>query len=148
MPTTNLYTRHCTSPLCGFNNGGCLGTRLEEYLGKCVMCGHDEVVWIPMEEAEEDGPWMVHQKDNQFARFQIHFREQIKKLQDIKAIPVEDTTGCKHESVLPKFDWEVAQTMTPYEVRKQFPRFSGVCPDCDEKVIVYASYEHYLSGDW
>jgi len=66
----------------------------------------------------------------------------------LRSIRNVEPDGCKHEAVLPQFDWETAQTMTPTEVRKKFPRFHGVCPGCNEQVVVYASYEHYLSGDW
>lgn len=35
------------------------------------------------------------------------------------------------------------------EVRKRWPRLFGVCPrGCGYNGIAYASYEHYLSGDW
>jgi hypothetical protein len=55
---------------------------------------------------------------------------------------------CKHLKCLPEFDKSTAQKMSVSEIRKAFPRFSGICPDCGNNVMVYASYEHYLMGDW
>lgn len=35
------------------------------------------------------------------------------------------------------------------EVRKRFPRLHGVCPKgCGFTGIAYASFEHYIYGDW
>lgn len=35
------------------------------------------------------------------------------------------------------------------EIRKRWPRLSGPCPKgCSFNGIAYASYEHYMSGDW
>jgi hypothetical protein len=35
------------------------------------------------------------------------------------------------------------------EVRKRWPRLNGPCPKgCGFNGIAYASYEHYISGDW
>ena len=53
--------------------------------------------------------------------------------------------GCECESV--KFDTEQARHMTTEEVRAHFPRFFGNCM-CGYSGIKYASYEHYLCGDW
>lgn len=34
-------------------------------------------------------------------------------------------------------------------VRKRFPRLEGICPKgCGFKGIAYASYAHYIYGDW
>lgn len=55
---------------------------------------------------------------------------------------------CKHKLVVPNFDKEKASKMTEDEVRKIYPRFSGVCPECGHNVIVYASPEHFFAGDW
>lgn len=58
------------------------------------------------------------------------------------------TEGCKHEKCQPAFDEERAKSMTVEEVRKEFPRFFGNCPDCGTQVISYASRAHYVFGDW
>lgn len=35
------------------------------------------------------------------------------------------------------------------EVRRRWPRLDGPCPlGCGYNGIYYASYEHYISGDW
>jgi hypothetical protein len=35
------------------------------------------------------------------------------------------------------------------EIRKRWPRLSGTCPKgCGYQGIWYASYEHYICGDW
>lgn len=60
----------------------------------------------------------------------------------------EEQSDCQHESVMPTFDKEAALDMTADEVRKRWPRFSGSCPKCRRHVILYASYAHYLMGDW
>ncbi len=33
-------------------------------------------------------------------------------------------------------------------VRKKWPRFSGTCKICGYTGIKYASFKHYLYGDW
>jgi hypothetical protein len=48
-----------------------------------------------------------------------------------------------------QFDLEAAATMHVYEVRMKFPRLDGPCPKgCGFTGIGYASFEHYISGDW
>jgi hypothetical protein len=35
------------------------------------------------------------------------------------------------------------------QIRKRWPRLAGVCPKgCGYAGISYASYEHYIYGDW
>lgn len=35
------------------------------------------------------------------------------------------------------------------KIRKRFPRLEGLCPKgCGYRGIYYASYEHYMYGDW
>lgn len=56
---------------------------------------------------------------------------------------------CEHPKLVPAFDAVAAETMTSTEVRRAFPRGSGICPDCGENMAaVYASFEHYVKGDW
>jgi hypothetical protein len=58
---------------------------------------------------------------------------------------VEEPT-CDHGV---KFDELAARGLDENEVRKRWPRLSGVCPKgCGFNGIGYASYMHYLSGDW
>jgi len=56
---------------------------------------------------------------------------------------------CTHPQTTPPFDAEDARKLNDAgEVRKKYPRFFGQCPDCGAQVIGYASYEHYIMGDW
>ena len=55
---------------------------------------------------------------------------------------------CHHESVIPHFVEAVAKFMEPSLVRAVYPRFEGVCPECNEPVVVYASNEHFIYGAW
>lgn len=55
---------------------------------------------------------------------------------------------CKHATVMPTFDYEASKGLSSHEVRQRWPRFWGECPDCHQQLILYASREHYYSGDW
>lgn len=59
-------------------------------------------------------------------------------------------TECNHEGAHVEFDIEDARQnkLTASEVRKKYPRFYGPCPDCGGGLIKYASFEHYVYGDW
>lgn len=53
---------------------------------------------------------------------------------------------CDHGIV---FDEEDAKKMTANEVQKKYPRLWGVCPKgCGYVGIGYASFAHYICGDW
>jgi hypothetical protein len=58
--------------------------------------------------------------------------------------------GCPHSKCMPQYDSEKVkkENMSPERVRELYPRFCGQCPDCGEQLIQYASFEHYLAGDW
>lgn len=56
--------------------------------------------------------------------------------------------ACTHYKIMPKFDEEAAKGLTAHEVRAKWPRFYGECPDCGQRGIYYASYVHYIAGDW
>lgn len=61
----------------------------------------------------------------------------------------ERMNTCSHPGMPePKFDREKAKTMTSDEVRRIYPRLHYACPACKSNVIGYASFEHYLMGDW
>lgn len=62
--------------------------------------------------------------------------------------PQRDPNECQHAKCQPAWDAEKAKGMDEREIRKVFPRFDGVCPDCKERVIVYASFEQYIGGDY
>ena len=55
---------------------------------------------------------------------------------------------CRHPYSTPAFDEDAARSLDAYEVRRRWPRFDGVCPFCRERVIMYASYAHYILGDY
>lgn len=47
------------------------------------------------------------------------------------------------------YDPTYGRMMLNYEVRERYPRLDGECPrGCGYKGIAYASYEHYVAGDW
>ena len=59
-----------------------------------------------------------------------------------------DVRTCDHGLV---FDEELCKRESPgaHHVRKQFPRLDGVCPKgCGFHGIAYASFAHFLWGDW
>lgn len=67
-------------------------------------------------------------------------------LDDLKC---EAFSECLHSSIPePEFDLEVAKTLSADEVRKKYPRIWATCPDCGCPVIKYASFTHYIAGDW
>lgn len=33
-------------------------------------------------------------------------------------------------------------------IRRMFPRVIEVCPDCNQRIIMYASKAHIVYGDW
>lgn len=65
-------------------------------------------------------------------------------MRDFEIIPVEN---CDH-GVTILFDKEKANGMTPDEVRKEFPRGNIYCDKCGYYGVMYASFEHYIAGDW
>jgi hypothetical protein len=47
------------------------------------------------------------------------------------------------------FDEELAKNMTVKEIRQMFPRLDGICPKgCGFDGFAYASYAHFVYGDW
>lgn len=59
------------------------------------------------------------------------------------------SSECTHDSVDVAYDSELAKKMpSATEVRQKYPRFDGTCPDCGTGLIKYASFEHYIMGDW
>jgi len=59
-----------------------------------------------------------------------------------------DPHECPHAQIMPEFDAEAAKGLSAAEVKRRWPRYEGVCPDCGQGGAFYASYEHYLMGDW
>lgn len=61
---------------------------------------------------------------------------------------LDDRCECGAPRPVPAFDPKRARGMTPMEVRQDYPRLWWTCPNCDAQLICYASFEHYLAGDW
>ena len=58
----------------------------------------------------------------------------------------EEIVECDHGVA---FDSEAWRGLSAYEIRKRWPRLMGQCPKgCGYVGIAYASYLHYLAGDW
>ncbi len=59
------------------------------------------------------------------------------------------TEVCEHPK-LPEvpFDPVAAKGLSSHEVKDRWPRLYQVCPDCKAGIICYASFEHYIAGDW
>jgi hypothetical protein len=62
---------------------------------------------------------------------------------------VSATEQCKHEDLPPvPFDAEACKGKSASWVREHYPRVYSVCPKCREGVLRYASFEHYIEGDY
>jgi len=55
---------------------------------------------------------------------------------------------CDHNSSVPEFDEVASFGLEEKEIRRRWPRFFGICPDCQERVILYANEKHFIRGDW
>ena len=54
--------------------------------------------------------------------------------------------GCDHGVA---FDEDAAKGLSAEETRKRWPRMFGACPKgCGFNGIAYASFGHYIMGDW
>jgi hypothetical protein len=84
--------------------------------------------------------------------------ERTKMLRDGPALPastvpatatINEADSCDHGTSEIPFDEAAASTMDSYDVRERWPRRDGPCPkDCGWNGIAYASYAHYIAGDW
>ena len=48
----------------------------------------------------------------------------------------------------PRFNYDEVKGMTADEVRRRFPRHMSHCVKCGSDTIRYASFIHYMCGDW
>lgn len=65
---------------------------------------------------------------------------------DKQLVMAETPQSCGHGVT---FDEEAAKGLPTEEVRKRWPRLFGQCPkDCGFSGIAYASWAHYICGDW
>ena len=61
---------------------------------------------------------------------------------------VSTPSTCQHQRCPVAFDLDAAKGLSAQEVRTRWPRFYGVCFDCLSMVMLYASFEHFVAGDW
>jgi hypothetical protein len=59
---------------------------------------------------------------------------------------VEPAKRCGHDEHMPVYKEDLR--MSSVLVRIKYPRFVGKCLRCGENVILYASFGHYIAGDW
>ncbi len=60
----------------------------------------------------------------------------------------ESSVECDHAAVMPTVTDDELNGLSVDEVRERHPRFMGECPECGMALIAYASFRHYLAGDW
>lgn len=57
-----------------------------------------------------------------------------------------EQAACNHGIM---FDEDLSKGLSVQEVRQNWPRLCGLCPKgCGYNGIYYASYSHYVMGDW
>lgn len=62
---------------------------------------------------------------------------------------MSEESACEHVyTKTPVFDKEAAKGLSASEIKKRWPRVDTYCLKCGERAILYASAEHYISGDW
>ena len=67
----------------------------------------------------------------------------------LQETPLGSYPSCEHPLLPePAFEEELTRNMPAHEVRRQWPRGSARCPNCGEWIVKYASYAHYIYGDW
>jgi hypothetical protein len=65
------------------------------------------------------------------------------------AIKIADELLCDHGVVFDEAEYKKHPNMSAAEVRKRWPRGWGPCPKgCGFNGIAYASFMHYIAGDW
>ena len=56
---------------------------------------------------------------------------------------------CEHPNMPPvAFDEAECANNDAFWIRQHYPRGYGQCPDCKAHVVRYASFTHYIAGDW
>ena len=71
-----------------------------------------------------------------------------KAARDPRLVYKKDPETCQHGVEWPGDDEVLALDLSSDEIRQQYPRFSGTCPDCGYTGIYYASYMQYIMGDY
>lgn len=68
---------------------------------------------------------------------------------DALVIKLPEHKDCDHGVVFDHEKYKKHPNMSPAEVQKRWPRGWGLCPKgCGFNGIAYASFEHYIAGDW
>lgn len=68
---------------------------------------------------------------------------------DRLVLKLPEYQGCDHGVVFDEAEYRKTPGITPAEVAKRWPRGWGPCPKgCGFNGIAYASYLHYIAGDW
>lgn len=65
-------------------------------------------------------------------------------------VPGSTVEPCRHPELMARvhFDPVAARGLDAAEVRRRWPRLCAPCPQCRADVIAYASFQHYIAGDW
>jgi hypothetical protein len=85
-----------------------------------------------------------------FTKAKASFNDLMDVTDRLEAARREAQAECEHTKCAVSFDEEAAKLLKENtdEIRKLWPRFEGKCPDCGSLLIKYASYAHYVYGDW
>lgn len=64
-------------------------------------------------------------------------------------VEIDPPSNCDHGVVFDEVEYNKTPNMSVSELRKRWPRGWGPCPKgCGFTGIAYASYMHYIAGDW
>ena len=74
----------------------------------------------------------------------MHPKDEV--VEALDKIAKERHSECDHGV---SFDSDKSQNLSVAELRKAYPRLMGLCPKgCGYNGIAYASFKHYIMGDW
>jgi len=78
------------------------------------------------------------------------YQAMIKPFQDLSLVETDpERISCDHGVIFDEEEYKKHQNMSEYEVRKRWPRGWGPCPKgCGFDGIAYASWMHFIAGDW
>lgn len=67
----------------------------------------------------------------------------------LKKVAEEKQAACDHGVIFDEEEYKKHPNMSSNEVQKRWPRGWGLCPKgCGFNGIAYASFLHYIAGDW
>lgn len=114
---------------------------------EAAIAGHHDAFEALLQRIEA-GDLRVHDAEDVDGRLLAAARERATS-ERLRAVAEAKGRGeCDHAAVTPVFDLDASRGLDEYEVRRRWPRFWGQCPTCLGQVIAYASFEHYIAGDW